>query len=132
MRNFIYNKSDILVALAIILVALVIIFFRVNALMDFSGRGTAEVPVSTAGVTTEEENTGEGEETGPVPTSFKVESGATSDSIAEDLVSAGFISSADEFLAEVSAQGAETKLKTGTFVIPVGSNVSDIVKILVR
>lgn len=125
MRNFIYNKSDILVAVAIIMVALVIIFFRVNSLMDFSGKGTVQGPVSSA--VDSEDGATDAE-----PTSFTVESGATSDSIAEDLLSAGFISSADEFLEEVKAQEAETKLKTGDFTIPEGSSVSEIVTILVN
>ena len=132
MRNFIYNKSDILVAVAIILIALIIIFFRVSALMDFSGKGTTGLPSTSTEVTTGEEGIAEEGTTGPESTSFNVVSGATSDSIAEDLVSAGFISSSSEFIEEVKAQGADKKLKTGNFTIPEGSSISDIVKILVR
>ncbi|MDR2157252.1 MAG: hypothetical protein LBO81_05685 [Clostridiales Family XIII bacterium] len=43
MRNFLYNKSDLFVALAIIAVAALIIWTRIDAIMDFpTVSGTAE------------------------------------------------------------------------------------------
>ena len=148
MRNFIYNKSDIIVAVLIIIVALVIIFFRVNAIMDFGDAATVTSNSPAEGSTSADP--AEGEDEGEVPedlnpddqagvedqaasgesVSFVVPSGASSDSIASDLASQGLISSADEFLNEVKAQQLETKLMSGTFSIPAGSSVADIVKIL--
>jgi cytoskeletal protein RodZ len=49
MKNFLYNKSDIFVALVIIAVAALIIWTRVDAIMDFPG-GNAEASAQTGEV----------------------------------------------------------------------------------
>jgi phage tail tape-measure protein len=53
MRNFLYNKSDIFVAVLIVVVAAVIIWFRVDAIMAYPSAGTPDTElgssVNTAG-----------------------------------------------------------------------------------
>jgi len=34
-KNFLYNKNDIIVALIILVIAAAIIYFRINAIMDY-------------------------------------------------------------------------------------------------
>lgn len=149
MRNFIYNKSDIIVAVLIIVVALIIIFFRVNAIMNFGDSKTVAADPTNAtsspsaiedsdsadADTTENvdppaDGDNNNDTTSTEDVSLKIESGSSTGSIANDLVDKGLVASADEFKKEVSAQKAETKLKAGTFNIPAGSSVADIVKIL--
>lgn len=72
------------------------------------------------------------------PTEFKtavdrtveIPAGAYSASIASILSSAGVIPSQQEFLSAVTAANAETKLRAGSFYIPAGSTLNDVVHIL--
>jgi hypothetical protein len=158
MRNFLYNKSDILIAIIIIAAAAIIIWTRVDAIMgsdetdsDVSGVASGEeLPVpdtetsegalietpSGGGVTEGDvppdgevvDPDGEGVVEGGEPIEFTVEVGSAASTVAKDLESSGLVESADAFLSELTAQNAETKLKAGTFEITPGTGVSDIVK----
>ena len=131
MRNFIYNKSDIIVALLIIAAALVIIFFRVNAIMDFGDSATKTLPSTST-----EESTGGGDgDDAPADAEnekvdFDIKPGDDLDTIAENLEKAGLITSLSEFKDEVAAQEAEENLTEGTYSIPKGAGIDDIVLIL--
>lgn len=63
---------------------------------------------------------------------FTVPSGVTGTKIAQLLLEESLIESTETFMNEVSKQNAETKLMAGTFTIPAGSTVNDIVNILTR
>jgi len=69
----------------------------------------------------------------PAPASVQVvvAAGDAASTIADKLLAAGAISEKQAFLSEVTAQGAESKLKMGTFTIPAGASNADIIKILV-
>lgn len=56
--------------------------------------------------------------------------GASGDSIAGILITAGFITEKSQFLNAVAAAGADKKLKAGTFKIPNDSNPTQVVNIL--
>ena len=172
MRDFFYNKGDVLIAILIILVAATVIYFRVGIVMgnpdpgerirDFfsslnlpgqSGEPAVTVtegdeeqeaasPEDTAPPTQEDpapvdEPAGqdnEPEEQAPPPSAdvtITINAGDAASIIADKLLAAGAISDKQAFLAEVEAQGAASKLKQGTFTIPAGSSISDIIKILV-
>jgi len=179
MRDFFYNKGDVLIAVLIIIVAAVIIYFRVGIVMDtepgerlkslfspiltmITGEKTPddateeepEVPAITEPVTPDATEPSEGsgttqdqtpaaeeppatteEPAEPPPAaadiSITIVAGDVASTIADKLLAAGAISDKQAFLAEVDAQNAASRLKQGTFTIPAGSSVSDIVKILV-
>ena len=48
MRNFLYNKSDIIVAVFIVVVAAIIIWFRVDAIMAYPSAGTPDADLGTS------------------------------------------------------------------------------------
>jgi len=161
LRDFFYNKSDLLVALAIILVAAIVILSRVNAIMNYPDTREAETQtaqsddVSATGeteVTDElvaadeaaasgdaaasgEEVAGADEQTAqqepPATVEFIISAGESAGKIAENLHAQGLIEDESGFLAELVAQGADTKLKIGTFTIPSGASVSEIIQILI-
>ena len=64
--------------------------------------------------------------------SFTVPVGVAGSKIARLLYEQGLVESADAFLDAVAVKNAETRLKAGTFHIPAGSTVEDIVAILTR
>lgn len=67
-----------------------------------------------------------------VDRTIEIPSGAYSQKIAQILSEAGVVPSQDAFLKAVSDGGLETKLKAGTFKIPAGSTLDDVVKIVTR
>ena len=60
-----------------------------------------------------------------------VSAGDAASTIADKLLAAGAITDKQAFISEVLSQGADSKLKIGTFTIPTGSTVSEIITILV-
>jgi hypothetical protein len=69
--------------------------------------------------------------TTPTEVTITVAAGDVGSKIADKLLAVGAITDKAAFLAEVTAQGADTKLKQGTFTIPAGTTLAEIVKILV-
>jgi len=184
MRDFFYNKGDVLITILIVLVAATVIYFRVGVVMGDSDPGeriknffvtlisssqTAEEPLPDAqagedgqGSAQEDEPGGQtetpaqdtadtqqetpppadedpGAQETPPPeepdvttagTTITINAGDSASTIADKLLSAGAITDKQAFLAEVSAQKADSRLKQGTFSIPEGSSMNDIIAIL--
>lgn len=64
--------------------------------------------------------------------SFTVPTGVSGTKIAQLLYEANLVESTQQFNTAVAKKNAETKLMAGTFQIPAGSTVEDIVDILTR
>jgi len=157
LRDFFYNKSDLLVALAIILVAAIVILSRVNAIMNYPDTRETEAKtaqsaqsddvsavdetevtdelVATDESIAQDNAAGADEQTAqqepPATVEFIISAGESAGKIAENLHAQGLIEDESGFLAELVAQGADTKLKIGTFTIPSGASVSEIIQILI-
>lgn len=135
-KDFIYNFSDILTAVLIILVALLIIAWRVNAIMDYPQ--TMNDVQTEASQSSEEENTESADGADTDATSgtqqeavtVTVQQNQTVTDIAQILVSAGVISDAQQFIDAVNAAGAATMLKYGTYTIPAGATPAEIVQLM--
>lgn len=65
-------------------------------------------------------------------TKITIPSGTPASKIADILYDAGLITSTSDFLSELSAQKADTKLKAGTFTVPAGSTMDEIIAILIK
>lgn len=63
----------------------------------------------------------------PANVTFVVEPGSTSQQIAASLKAANLIADEQEFLQRVVALGVETRLQAGTFVIPTGATVDQVI-----
>ena len=76
-----------------------------------------------------------GGQTTPAPTGdvkFEVPKGSSASKIADLLRQAGLIDDQQEFLKVLTEKKADTKLKAGTFTIPAGSTVEEIINILTK
>ena len=157
MRDFFYNKGDVLIAILIILVAAFVIYMRVGVVLDYSASGEREgkllpMPSFFSGLIGREspDDTEKGQTSGqtvvppdqsetppvqppsaPAAAQITVVAGDAASTIADKLFDAGAISDKQAFLSEVIAEGADSKLKTGTFTIPAGATYKEIIKILV-
>lgn len=153
-KDFIYDKNDIVIALVIVLIAGFIILGRVDAIMNypetlmeeaqqFTDAVTDSAIASTGAITTNSSigaatgsAVGTGTTTPTQPTHevvyiyVTIPPGASGDSIAGILITAGFITEKSQFLNAVAAAGADKRLKAGTFKIPNDSNPAQVVNII--
>ena len=197
MRDFFYNKGDVLIAVLIILVAAFVIYLRIGVIMDYDPLGIGSSGLfSHSGQTGQTGQTGQPEQpqTDPAqeqppadtdgapdgaaqqqqqpdgalqntedqkpqqqqptqnpedqptqppaqqpttgqsgqPLQITVNAGDAASTIADKLYATGAISDKQAFLADVIAQGADSKLKIGTFTIPAGASHADIIAILIK
>lgn len=87
--------------------------------------GSEEQPPETPGTTT-----GPADE--PAEITVTVESGSSSQDIAALLKNADLIADEEDFLSVVGQLGVETRLQAGTFNIPKGASVIEIVNMLIQ
>lgn len=157
-KDLIYDKNDLFIALVIICIAGILIFNRVEAIMAYpatlagnAGSNTQE-PVDTP-TPPATDTTDQGtpptepakEPTDPVKTpptaqgnagvvnhSVYIEPGSSGEKIAEVLLSVKLINSTSEFVNAVDNAGLSSKLKAGTFVIPSNSTLDQTIAILTK
>lgn len=147
LRDLIYNISDILVTLIIIAAALLLISWRVSAIMDYGSPEDTSSDIQIENNADDEQNDSgsadddisdddgsDGEQNEPATgdVSFTVSSNQSADSIGQALADAGLVSDKQTFIIAVNAADAATRLKTGTFTIPASSTPEQIVAILTK
>ena len=139
-KDFIYNISDILAVVLIILAAVLIIGWRVDAIMKYPQTIQAELAESAGQPAAEEgaasgdsEDAGAGGEsqTAAQSVTVTVVQNYTVTAIAQKLLAAGAISDVQQFVDAVNAAGAATSLKFGTYTIPAGSTPAQIVQMMI-
>ena len=65
-------------------------------------------------------------------TKFEIPAGSSCDKIGTLLEEQGLIASKSEFIKQVVAKKADTKIKTGKFTIPAGATLDDIIAIITK
>lgn len=131
-KDFIYNTNDILLAFVIIIIAVLIIMWRMNAIMDYPATLIAEN-------NTQSEQTGDGNNSEPlIPDSVWVDGvlgkditvtieGGTASEAVQYLVDAGLFESYDEFAEICDSAGLSSEnIRAKTFVFESGSTQTDI------
>lgn len=151
-KNFIYDKSDLFVALLIVAIAALVIWFGINNIMrpisdDTSAQAKSQVTeettsdsaVTNSGVETDqsaEANSTEPkkEETTGTTKEAKIiiSAGETTEQVAEKLLVSEAITNKADFLSTLKSMGLETKVNQGTFTIPAGSTNEQICKIITK
>ena len=123
LKDFFYNKNDIIIVLIILAVAALIIYTRIGAIMDYPAK-LAKQAAATAEATTEPATT-EREKI-----SVTIEDSDTASTVAQKIYDAGLISSASEFEAYITSSGKESSIKAGTYEIPISSLQEEILNII--
>ncbi len=197
-KDFFYDKNDLVVALIIIAVAGLLIAWRVDIIMDYpqamaaeleqqqqegqgdaltadgedetggedpagtdsgggndagapQGNGDVQAPAGSgtggsggsgapANGSNAQANGGSGSGSGAAvdppknnsAVTVTIPAGSSGEKIAQILVDAGVVSSKSDFTTAVANAKADTKLKAGTFSIPAGASVADIVAIITK
>ncbi|MBO4725355.1 MAG: hypothetical protein J5622_02500 [Firmicutes bacterium] len=151
LKNFFYDKNDILIALIILVLAAGVILWRVNVIMTYPeelvaaaheaaandgpittpyDRGDSDATTSDSAVgTTDSGISGEGTD-GPEVYAVYVNPGENLTNLGNVLVGCGFFESADEFLTYVNAAGAASKIQMGNHFIPAGATKEECIDYL--
>ncbi len=160
LKDFIYDKSDILVALLILALAGTVIFYRIDTILaypeTFSAEATSIAPVqepvqyeyptmsavggdgasgtavtSGTSVATGAATTGSAAET-PELISIYINYGESLRVISEKFVAAGLFESTDAFFSAVDAANAGTTIKAGNFIIPADATPEEVIEIITK
>ena len=147
LRDFIYDKSDIVVALLIISIAGLVVFSRIDAILSYPETFAANMKptvISTPAVYVEKEGTAssgaiEKDKEDADNNNQEVEMfaiyinyGESLQSVADKFVSVQLYETSEEFLAVIEEAGVQTQIKTGNFVIPENATDEEIIKIITR
>lgn len=147
LKDFIYDKSDIVVALLIISIAGFIVFTRIDAILSYpetfaanSKPPTASEPAVNIGDKETTTDSGiEGDDEAGIDGEDDIEMlaiyvnyGESLQSVAEKFVSVELFSSTEEFLSVIEDAGVQTQVKTGNFIVPANATAEEIIEIITK
>lgn len=137
LKDFFYNKNDIIIVLIILIAAGLIIYTRIDTIMAYPEKLAEKAALQQKIEATAEENTAETVSPAAASNSnaaeivtITVSDSDTSATVASKLYNVGAASSAEEFENYINSQGKGNSLKSGTFQIPKGSSNEEILKII--
>ena len=123
LKDFFYNKNDILVVLIILAAAAFIIYTRIGVILDYP-----EKLANEAAATETTQAVAESTESSVV--SVTIEDSDTSDTVSRKLYDKALVASASDFKAYIDEQSETVTFKTGTFQIPKDSYDEEILDII--
>lgn len=123
LKDFFYNKNDILVVLIILAAAAFIIYTRIGVILDYPEKLAKE-----AAATETTQAVAESTESSVV--SVTIEDSDTSDTVSRKLYDKALVASAYDFKAYIDEQSETVTFKTGTFQIPKDSSDEEILDII--
>ncbi len=127
-KDFFYDKNDIIIVLIILAAAAFIIYTRIGVIMDYPEQLAREAAAAETQQQQEETSSADSN-----IVSITIDDSATLATVSETLESEGLVSSAADFQEYVDSQtadGEEVTPKTGTFQITKGSTQEEILDII--
>lgn len=141
LKDFIYDKNDILIALVILILAALLIVWRMDVIMDYpqtlaQQTGTTDTTDDTA---VPDKDDGKGSDSSlwsngvlSKDVNVKVEGGSATAAV-QSLVDAGLFSSYEDFTKVCKAAGYTPEdIKATTFTFEAGCTQTDIAKIVTK
>lgn len=123
LKDFFYDKNDIIIVLIILAAAAFIIYTRIGVIIDYPEK-LAKQAAATETVQTIEESS----ESSVV--SITIEKEDTIDTVSQKLYEEKLLTSASEFKEYVEGLEDDVTLKTGTFQVPKDSSNEEIADII--
>lgn len=139
LKDFFYNKNDIIIVLIVLIAAAFIIYTRIGAIMDYpekSAEKAAAAQTTQTSQTTVEESTSAASSKAASSSSASknisvvIEDSDTASSVAEKLYKSGLIDSASKFNDYIDEQNKTGSIISGTFQIPSNSTYEEILNII--
>lgn len=142
-KDFFYDKNDIIIVLIILALAAFIIYTRIGIIMDYPEKmadesaATAQTTVSETTVseteaTSSESDSDKSDSTADDIVSIKITDDDTSVSVAQKLEKAGLVESATEFEGYISNMDKADKIQSGSFEIKKGSSFEEILNTITK
>lgn len=143
LKDIIYDKSDILVALIIISIAGLVIFSRIDAILSYpeifaSNLKPAEVSESaiSSGVDSTSPSAAVNGANSDIDEiemlAIYVNYGESLQTIAEKFVAVGLFSTTEEFLTAIEEADVQTQIKTGNFIIPSNATHEEVIETIIK
>lgn len=137
LKDILYDKNDLLVALVILAIAGFVIYNRIDVIMDYPGTLVAQAGTESPPVAEQidesddaDQQTDETDEPEINQISIYIEYGATGNHIAQLLIDYDLIQTKEQFYDAVAAAGADTRLQAGNFKIPSNATPAEIIEII--
>ena len=133
-RNFMYNYSDIFVALVIIALAAFLIWTRVDVIMDYPNTIAAENSTETSADVDPQYITTDDETNDLDPNleyrEITIPEGSSIDVVAGILKQGGLVVNVDDFTYQVQNMELDGKVLPGVYQIPLGISMEEMINIL--
>lgn len=148
-KNFLYDKNDILVAAVILILAALIVLWRVDVIMDYPAKIVAAAGENNHVIDSQQDNHSDGGDDVPpsgedpdIPSTSDIDDveicavyinyGQTLDAIAQNCVAAGLIGSVDEFITLVNEMGVAGSIQAGQHHIPSNATPAELIEYLTQ
>lgn len=136
MKDFFYNKNDIIIVLIVLAAAAFIIYTRIGAIMDYPEKLAEEAAATQTTQTISEETASAassktaGSSSASKNISVVIEDSDTASSVSEKLYKSGLVDSASKFNDYIDEHDKTGSITTGTFQIPSGATDEEILNII--
>lgn len=147
MRDFLYNKNDIIIVLLILAAAAFVIYDRMDAIMSYEpvpaaeqqveaeAEGEASADAAADEQTADADAEGADEDNADAAKEFvsiKISDASTLSEVAETLESKGLVKSADDFVKYAEDKGKASSIITGTYKIAKGTSQKAILEAITK
>lgn len=155
-KDLIYDTSDIMVAMLILVCAILIIFTRFNAIITYPEKMIADqntqsghirpdipdesgpVPGDDDVITGDDGDDNDEDVNAPLPPensapssySLYIAYGENMNDVAKDLIQLGLFKTSQDFSAALERNNAGMKVQAGNFIIPSGATEDEVVRII--
>lgn len=128
-KDFFYDKNDIIVAVIILLAAAIIIYIRIDKIMAYPETllNHSEVQQEQSA---EDETVSDEEQAQDSLKSIQIANDPIPATVAKQLETAGIISSAADFEAALTKYKVTDRIQPGTYQIPVGMTNEQVIEVI--
>lgn len=136
LKDLLYNKNDVVIVLAILVVAALIIWSRINVIMDYPSSLIANAGAGS-GLSDKPEKLPMNPEDEGVPVdeivmyAVYINPGENLQEIGRKFVSVNLFPSVNDFVQLVNDMGVATNIQAGNFIMPSNSTPEEVLKIIV-
>lgn len=130
LKDFLYDKNDIVIVIIIVAAAAILIFSRIDAIMDYPAKYAEEHAATETKETVKITEPSTEEETVAEDATITIGDEDSSSDVSDKLYEAGLIDSADDFNVFIEDSGKSGSIQSGTFQIPSDSSYEEILDII--
>lgn len=128
-KDFFYDKNDIIIAVIILIAAAVVIYIRVDKIMDYPNTLlNSSAAQETGQQETEPAEPSSGQDTDMK--SIEIADTPVAATVAKQLEAAGIVSSAKEFEAELSKYKMSDRIQPGSYQFPANMTNQQVIEVI--